>query len=84
MDKTRLRLRIIRKLLKMKRELEQLIIDKEWWNENRRDVMPLDLGWERMLLQCVNEQLAAWDKNDLPAVNLWNSKANRIAANMPE
>lgn len=74
MDKAKLRLRMIRRLHRMKNELEQLIRDKEWWNENRTDSMPIDMGWERAMLQCVDGQLAAWDRNDIDSVNYWNAR----------
>lgn len=77
-DKKKLRERIIRRLMKMKYELTQLIIDKEWWNQNRTDAMPFDLGWERVLLDLVVKQLRAWHTGDMAEVQRLASKLDAV------
>ena len=74
MNKWQLKNRIIGRLSKVRDELNQVIIDKEWWNANRTDAVPFDLGWDRVMLQCVTKQLEAWEADDMEAVNEWNKK----------
>lgn len=65
MNKWQLRNRIINRLQKMQSELQQIVNDKEWWNANRQDSVPFDLGWDRVMLQCVTKQLEAWEADDM-------------------
>lgn len=79
MNKSQLKNRIIRRLRKMRDELQQTIVDKEWWNENRSDADPFDLGWDRVMLQCVTKQLEAWEVDDIETVNEWNRKMMAVS-----
>ncbi len=74
-----LRNRMIRRLRKMRRDLKQTIIDMNWWNNNRLDAQPFDLGFEIATLQCVEKQLEAWAVNDLDEMNRWSAKMTEIA-----
>lgn len=78
MNKAELRDRIIRRLRKMRDEIQQTIIDKEYWNDNRDDAPPFDLGWDRVMLQCVNGQLEAWERDDIDTVNKWNRRMQEL------
>lgn len=79
MNKQQLRERIIRRLEKMASELLQTIQDKEWWNENRLDAAPFDIGWDRVMLQCVCGQLVAWQKDDMESVKEWSERMSEVA-----
>lgn len=49
---------------KIVRELEQQIRDKEWWNNNRLDAEPFDVGVERIALKHARNELQALLKGD--------------------
>lgn len=63
-DKEATRRRIIRRLRKMRRETSQLIRDLEWWNENRVDAQPFDVGWDKVLIGLIDKQLDEWVKRE--------------------
>ena len=67
-SKSQLRQRIIRRLQKMQAELKQVIVDKRWWNTTRLNEQPFDLGWDLVMLLHTDEQLDAWERNDMQAV----------------
>ena len=79
MNKWQLRNRIIKRLHVMCDELQQTITDKESWNDNRTDCEPFDVGWDRVMLQCVTKQIEAWEADDMDAVKRWSDKMNGIA-----
>ena len=79
MNKWQLRNRIIKRLNAMRDELQQTIIDKESWNDNRPDAEPFDVGWDRVMLRCVTKQLEAWEADDMEAVKRWNDEMNSVA-----
>jgi hypothetical protein len=45
----------MRRLLGVKRDLEQLLRDEEWVNNNRDDIPPFDVGGLRVWIAKVNE-----------------------------
>jgi len=71
--------RILSRLRKMQAELEQTIRDKEWWNDNRTDAEPFDIGWNRVILRYVNLQLEAWGRGDVASATKWNIKMHEWA-----
>lgn len=78
LSKAKLKSRIIRRLRKMQDELKLIIIDKQWWNENRRDATPFDLGWEMMMLEAVEEILSAWARHDTKALTHWTLRLSEL------
>ena len=84
LSKSQLRNRIITRLRKMKGELEQTITDLDWWNANRDDAEPFDMGFERSLLHCVCKQLDAWEAGDMDAMNRWHDRMLDVAATQGE
>jgi hypothetical protein len=52
-------------LRKLIRECEQLIIDVEWWNENRTDCPPMDCESSRIMLSMAKPCLEAFDRGDM-------------------
>lgn len=43
------------------RELHQLIVDKEWWNQNRTEHPPFDVGYERVQLKLARKAARLYD-----------------------
>lgn len=78
MTKAQLQHRIIRRLTRMETELCQMITDKESWNDNRTDAEPFDVGWEKVLLQCVSNELKCWHAGDIEGVRHWGQKMAEI------
>lgn len=79
LNKWQVRNRIIRRLRRMQSELEQSIRDIERWNNSRLDAPPFDVGFEKVMLQCVRGQLEAWEQDDMESVNRWQSRMNELA-----
>lgn len=78
-DKQKLRLKIIKQLCKLSRDLQQVIDDKEYWNDNRPEEMPFDVGWDKAMLFYTDRQLEAFLANDHEAFRLWQLKIDRMA-----
>ncbi len=53
-----------KRMRKIIRELEQVIRDKRWWNQNRLDARPFDIGADLAALKLQREALAAFDRGD--------------------
>lgn len=79
LSKQKLRERIIKRLRKMKADLTQTITDVESWNENNWESTPFDAGWEKSLLHCVTNELAAWENEDVAGVRYWGGRTLKIA-----
>lgn len=62
---------------KIVHECEQMILDAEWWNNNRLDAEPMDCEPERVLLPIARKCLAAWDAGD-------RAEISRLSALMVE
>ncbi len=60
------------------RECRQVIIDVEWWNNNRHDAPPMDCEFERVLLPVARACLSAWDSADDDAVTVATERMNEI------
>lgn len=58
-----------KRLLKIIKAFEELIADKEWWNENRTDCAPFDIGAQLVKLREAREALASWDSEDKSTFN---------------
>ena len=84
MNKEQLRTRIINSLKNMQAEFQQIVNDKERWNQNRNDAEPFDIGWDRLMLQATNKQLEAWKEDDMEKMNTWANKMNELQRNLPE
>jgi hypothetical protein len=67
-------------LKKTRKALEESINSIQWWNTFRFDLEPMDVGFEKSMLHFVDNQLAAWKIDDMEAVELWQSKMNRLAS----
>lgn len=80
MNQWQLKNRIIRRLHKIRDELQQVVNDKEWWNENRKDAEPFDVGWDRVMLRNASDQIEAWESGDIEKANSLNAKMQEIAA----
>lgn len=76
--KDQLRERTIRGLKRMRRELSQIIIDKESWNDNRLDAMPFDVGWDRVMLQKVDACLDAWASGDHERIRISHDELSAV------
>jgi hypothetical protein len=55
MDRNALHRRIVVRFAKVKREMQQLINDVQWWNENRTDADPMDCEPEQVFLSLVRD-----------------------------
>lgn len=80
MTKPELKARIIARLEKMQADLRETIAGIEWWNANRTEERPFDVGFDKSMLQCVDMQLAGWEAGDMQEVNRW---ADRMKALTP-
>lgn len=56
--------RFRRRLVRLIRDLKQMIRDMEWWNENRTDEEPMDMGAERVILAKAEKALEALERGD--------------------
>ncbi len=74
-----IRNRIIRRLRRLQLDLARNIADKEWWNNNRLDAEPFDVGWDRMLLQYTSKTLACFLAGDTKGANHWNRRMMELA-----
>lgn len=83
MNRWQLRNRIIKRLQKMRTELQQTIVDKEWWNENRADAPPFDLGWDRVMLKLTTEAVEAWESGDYDKANRLQERMNDCCSQSP-
>lgn len=80
MNKWTIRNKIIKRLHKMRDDLEQSIRNIEWWNANVADEETIDLGFEKTMRHCVNGQIDAWEHDDIEAVNRWQDRMNCVAS----
>lgn len=48
----------------LKADFEQYVIDIEWWNNNRTDAPPMDCEPERIAIAVCAEALLAFDQGD--------------------
>jgi len=63
----------------MQAELRETIDLKESWNDNRTDCPPFDVGWDKVMLKNIVDQLSAWDRNDINEVNRLNAQMQELA-----
>lgn len=75
-----IRTRIIRRLRKMQHHQRETIAVKEWWNNNRLDASPFDVGFDKTLLRLIDRQLDAWIARDVEAANKWNDQMQSLVS----
>ena len=68
-----------KRLAKMIRKTEQLIRDIEWWNANRTEHPPFDIGRELVFLAKLRECKFAWDRNDIAEGNRLHDQLQEFA-----
>ena len=44
--------------------MDQIVSDIEWWNDNRLDAPPFDCEWAKLGAVRLRQALAAWDARD--------------------
>ena len=81
MDKRKLKNRIVRRLERLRSELSQTIVDKQWWNNNRLDAPPFDIGWDLMMRDLTTKELAAWAADDFDAARALSQEAMQLFEN---
>lgn len=58
-----------RRICRVIAELTDTLRAKQWWNRNRNDATPFDLGADLAGLRIARQMLAAWDRGDQDEVN---------------
>lgn len=66
-----------RRMLRIISETEQIVRDAEWWNANRPDAPPFDVGGDKVVLAKARECLAALDRGD--TINPCHSELVEVA-----
>lgn len=66
-----------KRICKIIRDLKELIIDKQSWNDNRPEEMPFDVGHELVELKRMEAMLAAWDRGDITAVKSMQAESEK-------
>lgn len=61
-----------KRLLKIIRELKQIITDKQSWNDNRPEHPPFDIGFELAYLNLARAALREWDTGIRDGGPAWN------------
>lgn len=78
------RRRIINRLRRMSSYLGQTIRDKQWWNNNRLDAAPYDIGWDLEMKRAVEQCLCAWESNNITAANRLNDQLQELSKSAPD
>lgn len=73
----------VRRLQSMRKNLTQLINDKESWNDNRPE-MPLDVGWEKTMRHYVEKQLEALDNDNADEAMHWQANMDEHVKTIQE
>ena len=60
-EKAKVKLRLQKRFRRIIRECEQLRIDKEWWNNNRTEHPPFDVGKDIVLANLARQILSHID-----------------------
>ena len=81
-DKWKLRNKIIKRLHKIRDDMDQSIRDIEWCNKNRTDADPIDIGFEKSIRYLVIWQIDAWEMDDMESVNRWQARINLLATGL--
>ena len=68
------------RLKKIIDETSQLIIDIQWWNNNRLDVAPFDCEVEQVLLGIARKAASQWDAGDTVAAQFTMQELSDYAA----
>lgn len=75
------RSKIIKKYRKLIEVLEQLVRDTEWWNANRNDCEPFDVGADKCALFAARKTLECFEKEDFAECSRWNEKLTEALDN---
>jgi hypothetical protein len=70
-----------KRMLKIIRDIQDQINTIRWWNENRTDAAPFDLGGELVALDAAKRALAVWDSGDRKA---FDEEYRRLIATMEQ
>lgn len=73
--------RLYRFLRRTIAEAEQMIRDMQWWNENRNDAEPFDIGGTIVYLQLARQCLALVESNQRLPDDLWARLTEQARAN---
>lgn len=72
---------LVRGLRKCIADNEELLADLEWWNANRNDAEPFDVGGTRVAIKLAEECLGLVLANQRLPDDLWNRLQKQLEAN---
>lgn len=71
-DFERFAAKLLKDLRKLRSDVQQIVNDFEWWNDNRLDAPPFDLECEKQMLPKIDEAIRCVESRQRIPDGLWN------------